>query len=73
MFAVHGSAAMRKPRRTGRRHLVSVATVHPEVMARARWLAGGDVTRLEILGPDAVIVWNGPKRPRGRRPPDSVA
>lgn len=50
---------VRKGRQLGR---VRVVRVDPRVLKHARELAGGDVTRLRIISPEAVVVLNHSRR-----------
>ena len=62
-LAIHRNAAVRAPARRGARSGPVVTTrVHPAVWREARRLAGGDASRLQILGSGAVLVTNG-RRP----------
>ena len=60
---VHRLAAARRRRRISRRSFpVQVTQVDPLLLAASLGLADNDPSRLQILGPDTVLVRN---RPRG--------
>jgi hypothetical protein len=71
-FRTHGyAAAKRVPRGSQRNGQVTVTRVAPEAMRVALQLAGGDRSRIRVLGPATVLVANQPGRlpgaPYGQR------
>lgn len=65
MFQVHDLAAgkqERKPRPMTTTAKVTVKRLAREAMAMAREAANGDMTRLETIDGNTVIVWNSPEQ-----------
>ena len=59
MFAVHGDAMVRIPRRTiTKSDTVQTMVVNKTVLAEAIRAANGDPARLEITDQNTIIVWN---------------
>jgi hypothetical protein len=58
-FQIHQNAAVRVPRNAMQKNSkVMTLTVEKTVLAEAVRVANGDVGRLEIIGPNDIIVWN---------------
>lgn len=61
MFAVAESAMVKKHKKAPRRaEYVETEVVNPFALAYANMLANGDTSRIQILSPTEVMVWNSP-------------
>lgn len=67
-MSVHSMAAGKYARKPGRpKHPVTVQRVNPAVWRYALRLANGSGSRIQIINPDTVIVWNHPGVRYGHR------